>query len=224
MTTTTSSTTSTSSTSALAALESTTTKKSSEIQTDFLSLLVTQLKNQDPLNPLDNAQMTSQLAQINTVNGIEKLNTTLQSLLSNYTNTQNMQAANLVGHTVLTPGSKLSLGSQGAIGGLTLDSAADSVIVTIKDANGNQVNTVDLGTLAAGTNNFGWDGKDSSGTALAQGSGYTFSVKASKGSTAVTATALQAGTVNAVTLDSDGMKLDLSTGAQVSYSNVKQVF
>src|SRR5512143_4217969 len=77
----------------------------------FMTLLVTQLKNQDPLNPLDNAQVTSQLAQISTVSGIEKLNTTLQSLLQSTSDSQTTQAAGLVGHVVLVPGSGLQLSS-----------------------------------------------------------------------------------------------------------------
>jgi flagellar basal-body rod modification protein FlgD len=198
-------------------------KTAEELKTDFLNLLVTQLKNQDPLNPMDNAQMTSQLAQINTVSGIEKLNTTLGTLMESYTNTQNMQAANLIGHAVLTPGTTLSLGTSGAVGGLSLDAAADKVTVTIKDAAGNIVQTVDLGALSKGTTNFMWDGQDSNGNAMTQGEGYTFAVAATNAGKAVLTTPLKAGMVNAVTLNSDGMKLDLGDGTQVSYSNVKQI-
>jgi flagellar basal-body rod modification protein FlgD len=74
-----------------------------DAQDRFLKLLTTQLKNQDPLNPMDNAQMTSQLAQISTVDGIEKLNATLQKMLSSSNEPEAMQASALVGHQVMVP-------------------------------------------------------------------------------------------------------------------------
>ncbi len=215
--------TSTTNANTAATSSSSTGKNAAQLQTDFMNLLVTQLKNQDPLNPMDNAQMTSQLAQINTVSGIEKLNTTLATLMNSYTNTQNMQAANLIGHAVLTAGNALDLGNSGAVGGVTLASAADSVVVTVKDADDNTVQTVDLGKQDAGTFNFVWDGKDRDGNAMTQGGTYKFSIQAVKGSTDVTATALQAGMVNAVTLGTDGMKLELGSGSRVSYSDVQQI-
>jgi flagellar basal-body rod modification protein FlgD len=96
-------------------------------QDRFLKLLVTQLKNQDPLNPMDNAQMTSQLAQISTVDGIEKLNATLKMILEGSNENQAMQAAAMVGHGVLVPGSGLLLAGGMAIGGVELDGPADRV-------------------------------------------------------------------------------------------------
>ena len=70
---------------------------SEDMNARFLTLLTTQLKNQDPLNPLDNAEVTSQLAQISTVSGIEKLNATLQTLLDGMSVSQTTLTANLVG-------------------------------------------------------------------------------------------------------------------------------
>src|SRR4051812_35941700 len=79
-------------------------------QTDkFMTLLVTQLKNQDPLNPMDNAQLTSQLAQLQTVTGVNKLNETLNTLKASYQSSEAMQATSLIGHGVLVEGSKVSL-------------------------------------------------------------------------------------------------------------------
>ena len=75
----------------------------------FLKLLVTQMQNQDPLNPLDNAQVTSQLAQINTVNGIEKLNSTVQGLSGQFVQMQALQGASLVGHDVVIAGNQLAI-------------------------------------------------------------------------------------------------------------------
>lgn len=193
-----------------------------DMQTNFLNLLITQLKNQDPLNPMDNAQMTTQLSQISTVSGIEKLNTTMQSLLTAYSGSQNMQAASMIGKTVLTTGSSLELGTGGAVGGVDLTSAVDKLVITIKDAKGNVVNTQNLGAQSAGTLHFVWDGTDDSKNALTTGT-YSFSVAASKAGTAVDATALAAGTVTAVTLASSGMSLQLNDDKSVGYSDVKQI-
>src|SRR5450759_4503359 len=85
------------------------TGSSADSEQRFLKLLVTQLNNQDPLNPLDNAQLTSQLAQMSTVSGVEKLNTTLQSLVDQSGSSQVLQAAFLIGRTVLVPGNQVTL-------------------------------------------------------------------------------------------------------------------
>src|SRR3954466_13474194 len=82
-------------------------------QDRFMTLLVTQMKNQDPLNPLDNAQVTSQLAQLSTVTGIDKLNGTLETLMGSYQASQSLQAAGMIGHGVLVPGSSVNLGDSG---------------------------------------------------------------------------------------------------------------
>ena len=105
----------------------TATSNAADAENKFLTLLMTQIKNQDPLNPLDNAQVTSQLAQLNTVSGIEKLNTTLTQLLSGYNESQAMQAAGIIGKNVMVAGNALPLASGQAIGGASLDGTADAV-------------------------------------------------------------------------------------------------
>ena len=193
-----------------------------EMQTRFLNLLVTQLKNQDPLNPMDNSQMTTQLSQISTVSGIEKLNATMEKLLGNYSGSQNMQAAAMIGKTVLTAGKGLELDAGGAVGGITLDGSADKVTVSIMDSTGKVVQTQNLGAQAVGTFNFAWDGKSDSGSSLPAGA-YSFSVKATQGGKDVTATTLEAGTVSAVTLLKDGLSLQLSNNKTASFSDVQQI-
>src|SRR5215217_2158402 len=93
----------------------------------FLKLLVAQMQNQDPLNPMDNAQVTSQMAQINTVNGIEKLNTTVQGLSGQFVQMQALQGANLIGRDVIVPGNKMDIDNGVGQGGFELASAADAV-------------------------------------------------------------------------------------------------
>lgn len=193
-----------------------------EAQDRFLTLLTTQLKNQDPLNPMDNAQITSQLAQISTVNGIEKLNASVQKLLAGMNESQAMEAAALVKRGVLVPGSRLTLGEQGGIGGLELASAADAVSVTIKDGNGLVMRTLDLGAQQAGIVPFVWDGKTDNGTQAAPGN-YSFSVSATNGTKTSAPAALAYGLVQAVTRNSTGLTLDVGTLGAFTLADVKQI-
>lgn len=191
-------------------------------QDRFLKLLVTQLKNQDPLNPLDNAQMTSQLAQMSTVSGIEKLNTTLGSLVDSFGNSQSMQAAGLIGKSVLTPGSQLSLTAGVAYGGVNLTAAADKVKLNILNSAGQVVQTQDLGARDAGVFNFAWDGMTDADTKAPDGK-YTFSVEATQGANKVAAEALQIGTVSALVRTNSGFLLDLGAGGTVDFKGVQQI-
>ncbi len=194
-----------------------------DAQNRFLKLLTTQLKNQDPLNPMDNAQMTSQLAQISTVDGIEKLNATLQKLVSSSVDGEAMQAAALVGHQVMVAGSGLQLGDSGALGGLTLDAAADQVLVTIKDPNGLVMRTLDLGNLEGGIHNFTWDGKTDAGAQAVNGI-YGVSVAAKRGGEKVTASALQLAAVSNINRGTQGVSLNLGSLGLVQLGDVKQIF
>ena len=201
----------------------TTTKTAAEEQQDrFLTLLVTQLKNQDPLNPMDNAEMTSQMAQMSTVSGIEKLNSTLGSLVDSIGTSQSMQAASMIGKGVLVPGKNLTLSDGAAYAGINLESAADQVTLKIMDSSGNVVQTEKLGAHEAGVFNIGWDGVMADGTKAAEGN-YTFSVEAVQGGNKVTATALQIGTVSALVRSSNGFLLDLGALGTVNFSDVQQI-
>ena len=192
-----------------------------DMQDNFLTLFVTQLKNQDPLNPMDNAQMTTQLAQISTLKGIEAMNTSLSSLLSAYNTSQALQAAGAIGSQILLEGTGLTLSSGNAQGGATLASPADSVVLTIKDASGRVVQTEELGKQEAGTIAFNWDGKNSAGVQQPDGQ-YTFSVKATSGGSAVNATPVQVGKVAAVVKSGSSFVLELTTGQTVAFDKVLQ--
>ncbi|MER2510941.1 MAG: flagellar hook assembly protein FlgD [Nitrosomonas ureae] len=188
----------------------------------FLRLLMTQIKNQDPLNPMDNAAVTTQLAQLNTVSGIEKLNATMAQLLDGYHETQAIQSAGMIGKNVMVAGNKLPLSSGKAVGGGSLDAAADKVTVTIKDSAGKIVSTKDLGARDAGSFYFAWDGKDDSG-ALLQDGNYTFAVEASKEGRKIASSAMQVGTVSAVIRSKSGFLLDLGALGEVPFKDVQQI-
>jgi flagellar basal-body rod modification protein FlgD len=194
-----------------------------DMENRFLTLLVTQIKNQDPLNPLDNAQVTSQLAQINTVNGIEKLNTTLGKLLSAYDDSKAMQSASMIGKNVLVPGDDMVASTDGgAIGGVALEADADKVLVKILDSSGKVVQTEDLGAKSAGNFGFVWDGKDADGKEVPAGN-YHFTVEATKGDQKIGASTLQIGTVSAVVRGNNGFKLDLGEAGIVDFNSVQQI-
>ncbi|WP_034293329.1 flagellar hook assembly protein FlgD [Herbaspirillum sp. RV1423] len=205
------------------------------IQNRFLKLLTVQMQNQDPTNPMDNSQLTTQLAQLSTVSGISQLNTTLASLMTDYQSAQSLQSANMIGHSVLAPGNNLTLTSdtvknedgtsttsQKAVFGLQLASNADSIKVTIRDSTGAVVRKLDLGAQAAGTVPVIWDGTNDAGTKAADGQ-YTFDVSATSGGAAVTATALAFGTVASVTTGTDGVKLNVSNIGTIKVSDVVQI-
>jgi len=199
------------------------TTKAEDQQTKFLTLLTTQLKNQDPLNPMDNAQMTSQLAQISTVDGIERLNTTLAAMMSSTSESQVLQMAALVGHGALVEGNSLPLTESGAIGGFDLVSKADRVKIEIKDGNGNVVNVIDLEGQEAGVRNFVWDGKKSDGTVAEEGN-YTFSVTAVQGNSDVKISALQFGYISGVVRDAKGeIGVDVGSYGRFTVDDLKQI-
>ncbi|MBS1145986.1 MAG: flagellar basal-body rod modification protein FlgD [Proteobacteria bacterium] len=199
-------------------------KSSTEETKDrFLSLLVAQMKNQDPLNPLDNAQVTSQLAQLSTVQGIENMNATLQSLATSMGVSKMAEAANLIGRGVLVPGNTLNPSLQQDVMGFDLSRPAEQVSVSILDAAGNEVRKLDLGPRGEGVNVLAWDGLTSSGSAAATGK-YTFLVDATQGGQKVSNTALFLGSVNSVSQGSQGVKLNLTGNESVSYADIRQIF
>ncbi len=170
----------------------------------FLKLLVTQMQNQDPLNPMDNAQVTSQMAQISTVSGIDKLNASIGGINSLLLQSQSLEGAGLVGKSVLLAGNQLELAADGsASGGFELAGAADAVTVSVKNAAGKVIDTLELGAESGGRHGFDWKSADAALT------GLTFSVAARAGAAAVNATPLVADTVDAVY--SDGGQLNVGT-------------
>lgn len=180
-------------------------------QDRFLKLLVAQLNNQDPMNPMDNAQMTSQMAQINTVSGIQQLNETIKSM-------QVMQGASMIGREVMTEGNTLSIHAGAAKGAVDLESSADHVAVQVISPGGKILDTLNLGSLPAGRTNFSWDASKYTDTGSP-----TFKIVATQGSESVTATALTGNTVESVSSNAAGMTLTLKGGATVKYDAIKAI-
>ncbi|MBI3375652.1 MAG: flagellar hook assembly protein FlgD [Betaproteobacteria bacterium] len=191
-------------------------------QDRFLKLLVTQLKNQDPLNPLNNSEVTSQLAQISTVQGIEKLNTTLGAMAGSYDSGQTLQAAGLVGRQVLVAGDALELGGAGSSGAFSLPQPVDRLSISITDASGVVVHRVELGAQAAGTQVFNWDGMTDAGGRGIDGR-YRFSVNAAANGKTVSAETYALGRIDGVTRAADGTVLNLGSLGNKALSEVKRI-
>ena len=189
-------------------------------QDRFLKLLVAQLNNQDPMNPLDNAQMTSQIAQINTVTGIQQLNETVKGLAGQFTAQQLMQGSAMVGRHVLVEGNSLALDSEThqAAGAFDLAGSAASVKVQVLDRAGKEVGTVELGALPAGRYNFAWDASQYQGD-----SALRFMVLAANGDAAVASTALTVDNIIAVSMDNGSLQMQLSRGGMTTQSGIKAI-
>ena len=181
----------------------------------FLKLLVAQMQNQDPLNPMDNAQVTSQMAQIQTVTGIEKLNTTVAGLNSQFVQMQALQGASLVGRDVIVPGNAVDIADGVGQGGFQLGSAADNVKVEILSASGQVVDTLSLGAQSAGTHSFDWK----AGTAT-NDSGLKFRVTATLGGVSSSPTALMRDHIDAVSTTGTGFNLELTRSGSTAYDKV----
>jgi len=196
---------------------------SEEAKDRFLSLLVAQMKNQDPLNPLDNAQVTSQLAQLSTVQGVENMNSTLQAMAASMGVNQMAQAANLIGRAVLVPGDTIRPAELEDVIGFDLETPADAVKVDIFDDAGSLVRSIDLGPREDGINVLAWDGLNGSGDAVPEGQ-YRFKIDAVQGGQEISSTALHLGLVNSVSQSAQGVQLNLAANDSASYADIRQIF
>jgi flagellar basal-body rod modification protein FlgD len=193
-----------------------------ETQTRFMTLLIAQMKNQDPLNPMDNSQMTSQISQLNMVSGINKLNTTLAAMAGDVQNGESIKAAALLGHDVLVPGSHLQLSQGKAEMGMELAQPADDVKVTIRDSSGNVVHTMDLGPQEAGVQSLVWDGVTDSGTAAADGS-YKFGIEALRDGEKLKPTLLSFGKVDNLSLSGGLAKLNVPNLGDFALTDIREI-
>jgi len=211
--------TSVSNTSATSAPNLSSAQTSPQEQTDrFLKLLVAQLNNQDPMNPMDNAQMTSQIAQINTVSGIQELNATMKAMATQFSSMQVLQGATMVGREVLTKGNALSVTAGVGKGSLELAGAADKVTVQVLTPGGQVLENIPLGAKTKGRHNFEWDASSYTGTAKP-----VFKVTATLSGKAVEVTPLTRSTIDSVSTGAGGLNLTLKSGATVAYDAIKAI-
>jgi flagellar basal-body rod modification protein FlgD len=206
-----------------------------DTQARFLTLLTTQLQNQDPTNPMDNSALTTQIAQLSTVTGIEQLNASMGALMASLQNGQTMQAAALIGHGVLAPGNSTQLSTNTtkaddgtetsthtAIFGGMLANAADDVKITVRDSDGNVVDSIDMGKQPAGIMPVVWDGTKSDGTVAPDGT-YTFEIEATNASGPVQVLNLSFGTVASITNGPTGSRLNVTNIGAIGLNDIVQI-
>ena len=200
------------------------TGKSKELgKNEFLELLVAQLNNQNPLEPQENGEFIAQLAQFSQVEGVEKLNTRMEALLSGYQSSQALQASSLVGRKVIVPSDKAVVDTSETLkGSLVLPVTSSNVYVNVYDSAGKSVDRVNLGQQAAGNVSFMWDGKDASGNLLPPGT-YKFEAQATYADGTKGLYTLLPANVDSVALGQNGgeMRLNLAGIGSVPLSQVQ---
>jgi flagellar basal-body rod modification protein FlgD len=192
-------------------------------QADFLMMMTQQLKNQDPLNPMENGAFLAQLAQISTVQEVSDLNKKADAMMLANGSNQAFRGAELIGRQVQIPGSTLTLTSTGKVSASIEVSGSGPVEVAIQDANGNPVRAFSLPGSPSGPRQFDWDGKDAYGNRLASGS---YRIVANQIGADDKPVALKTSTnavVESVSLDKNGATLNLPGGQEVPLDQVKRI-
>lgn len=191
-----------------------------ETEDRFLKLLVAQLKNQDPLSPMDNAQVTTQMAQLSTVAGIEDLNEAFGKISSAFNESEALRATSLIGRSVVVEGRSIAIGETGpGVGGFAIEKNADSVNIKITDAAGNIVREIPLGAAAKGDSAFEWDGLNQAGERALPGI-YKFEVDAIANGSNLPVMALERNVVLGVLKTETGIRLALGGNVQVGIDDV----
>lgn len=197
-------------------------KKDEDLQGRFLTLLTTQLRNQDPMNPMENAELTSQLAQMSTVDGIERLNKMVQSFFDSRATVDELGAAALIGRGVLVEGRGLMLTEAGAVGGFEIDGPADVVTLSIRDSSGLMVKELVFSGVEVGSHNFVWDGTAEDGSRAADGL-YSMSLSASLGDDKVAGRSLQFGGVSSIVRGPQGSDLQVGDLGVFKLDDIRQI-
>jgi len=191
----------------------------------FLQLLVTQMQNQNPLDPQDNSQFVAQLAQFSSLETMQNLSTSVDAIGGMYQASQALQASSLVGQTVLVDSGSTHVDtSKDMIGTVSLPSTSTVTTVDVYNSKGEVVRTIDLKEQKAGDVKFTWDGKDNAGNVLEPGD-YSFKATGSlDGKSTVLKTYLP-DTVSSVVMGAAGapMTLNLADGTNVGLSKIRQI-
>ena len=191
-----------------------------DLSANFLKLLTVQLQNQDPMNPMDNAAMTSQLAQLNTVDGINKLNTSISAMIAQMQSANFMNLSGSVGKMALAAGSGVYYAGQPVSMAARLDTPAASLKAVIRDAKGQEITQMDLGAADAGVTDFFWDGRDSAGQAVAQGSYRLELTAADANGKSLLPEAFVGSMVASVGMDGTDLMAGLSDGRKVLTTDI----
>ena len=195
--------------------------------TDFLTLMLAQLQNQDPTSPVDSNTFLTQLAQLSEVQGINTLNTSFSSLSTSISANQALQASSLLGHQASVTSSTLQLGTSGSVtGSVSVPATTSGMLLTVADSTGAVVRTIGLGAQSAGGSaSFSWDGTEQNGSRAPAGT-YTLTAQyAGQTSTSPSASTAVNGTVESVSMGagSTGLTLNVAGVGSVPFSSLQQI-
>ncbi|MFK7815383.1 MAG: flagellar hook assembly protein FlgD [Gammaproteobacteria bacterium] len=194
-------------------------------QEDFLELMVTQLQNQDPFEPLQSGEFIGQLAEFGTVSGIGELNNSVSNLASSLLSSQTLGATNLIGKNALIPSDSLNLKDGESVkGAIGTSSPTNNVNVSIFDAAGNLVQSVPLGVVNQELQDFEWDGTDASGNQAPEGE-YFFSVVGSQGEESVSLDTYAYKQIESISLgeSSSSVRLNIENGGELNISEILKI-
>lgn len=194
-------------------------------QNEFLELMITQLKNQNPLDPADSTEFLSQLAQITTATGIEDLKSSFDQFSAILQSSQALEASTLVGRSVMVEGNVFTIGNtNNTTGVVALEGSSDQVTVSITDASGQLIRDINLGQQEGGFVNFTWNGLDNEGNQVKDGT-YIFSATAMFGQDPVAQATTIVGNVESVTLTqaSEGPLLNLENLGSINLNEVIKI-
>lgn len=194
--------------------------------TDFLTLMLAQLKNQDPTNPVDSSTFLTQLSELSEVQGITQLNTSFTALSNSLSSSQALQASSLLGHQALVASSTATLPTNGATitGAVSVPQTSSSVTVNVTNSAGVLVQQVNLGAQSSGLANFTWNGTEGDGSQAPAGQ-YTLSANVDGVASGTAIPTYVNGTVQSVTMGagSTGLTLNIAGLGSVPFTSVMQI-
>ncbi|GAA3913450.1 flagellar hook assembly protein FlgD [Litoribacillus peritrichatus] len=193
-------------------------------QDQFMELLVAQLTNQNPLDPQENGDFIAELAQFSSVEGIDKLNTSVESMMSDYKSSQALQASSLVGRQVVVKQDTAYWSGEGNVAAMVdVPEGATNVMLSITNSAGALVGEIPMTKAVPGENGILWDGKDNEGNVLPAGA-YKFKATGVVDEKAKTFEVYGSAKVNSVTLAGGDMMLNVAGVGKVPMSDIREIF
>lgn len=207
----------------LATSSSATTQKAGG-KDEFLQLMIAQMKNQDPMKPMESGEFLSQLAQFESATGIRELKDSFTGLSDTLQSNQALQASGMVGRTVLVPSNVASLTTAGLHSMIDLTERVDELKVSVYDSSGQLVSSAAMGPQSKGMLRFDWDGRSKEGQMLPPGN-YVVKAESLMGGVSTAASTYSLARVESVSLGQGGrgVTLNLAGGGSSTLSDVKQV-
>ena len=198
-------------------------KKSNELgQQDFIELMITQIRNQDPFEPLQSGEFIGQLAQFGTVSGIGELKETVSDLASSLISNQTLEAANLIGKNALVPSDNLTMKQdESGKGAIAVNAPSSNVSISIFDAAGKLVQTLPMGAVNSGIQDFEWNGVDASGNRVTPGE-YFFSAVGVQGEANVAFDTFAYKEIQSISLgeNASSIRLNVADGSELKISEL----